>query len=214
MSSKFRSRLFLTLFFSLVFFSCADNEADVVSATGTMIFDFKDEESSPESRLAVFLQVTNDVQRTDNFTISHEKSGYLWNIAKPGIFTGLNKKYAFSLNLTAPLGSKIPQGAYSVKYFDAAGKDDETVFSVNYDEKLLKSNAKDFKELLTNPQENVAVYDDSGELLFMGKAKNNWKTNADILKDYRIAWTKRICYVTPGNTIICMMPEEKLKVEN
>lgn len=205
---------FSFLFISLSFFSCADNEADVVQASGTMIFDFKDNESLPDVRLAVFLQVTNDVQRTESFTISHEKSGYFWNVSNPGIFTGMNKKYAFSLNLTAPEGSEIPKGTYRVKYFDAAGKDDEISFSVNYDEKLLKSNAQNFRDTLTNSNENLALYDDSGELLFMGKAKNTWKSNDAILKDYRVAKTKRLCYVTPGNAVICMMPEEKLQTEN
>ena len=64
---------------------------------------------------------------------------------------------------------------------------------------------------MPNPNENIAIYDESGELLFMGRAKASWKSNADILRDFKLAESKRICYVTPGNTVICFMPEEKLK---
>ena len=202
------------IFLSFSFFSCAESDADVVSASGTMIFDFSDAESVPSARLAVFVQLTSDVRRTDNFTISNAESGYSWSVAKPGIFTGLNKSYAYSLNLSAPVGEDIPQGSYFVSYYDAAGSEDTIRFSVSYKKELFEATSSKCKEILENAAENVAIYDESGELLFMGKARSSWKTNEAILRDYRLAYTKRICYVTPGNTVICMMPSEKLKEEN
>ena len=212
-SSKPLQILFI-FFLSLAFFSCSDSEADVVSATGTVVFDFKDNESAPATRLAVFLQVTNEVPRTESFSVYNSESDYTWNVAKPGIFSGTNKNYAYSANLNAPSGESIPTGEYSVKYFDAAGNDDEAKFSVSYEKKLLTANAQNFKDFLTNPTENIAIYDDAGELLFMGKAKSAWKTNEAIQKDYKLADTKRICFVTSGNTVICMLPAEKLKEES
>ncbi|MCR4823638.1 MAG: hypothetical protein K5873_12290 [Treponema sp.] len=200
-------------FFSFFIFSCSDSEADVAIVTSSIIFDYYDNESLPSQRLAVFLQVTNDVQRTDSFTISHDKSGYSWNVVKPGIFRGMNKNYAYSANLSAPVGEYIPTGLYSVVYFDAAGSEDSVTFSVNYKEELKSSKASDCQQILGNSIENIAIYDDAEELLFMGKAKSNWKTNANILKDYKLASTKRICYVNPGNTVICMMPAENLREE-
>ena len=205
---------FLVTILSQSFFSCSENEADVVSATASTVFDFSDNENPPAQRLAVFFQVSNEVQRTESFTVSHADSGYSWFVAKPGIFTGMNKNYAYSVNLNAPEGEEIPTGTYSVIYTDAAGNEDSISFAVNYKRELLSSTAEKCREYLTNPIENVAVYDDGGELLFMGKAKNSWKTNEAILKDYKLACTKRICYVTPGNSVICMMPEEKLKTES
>lgn len=198
----------------LSFFSCSESEADVVSATASAVFDFSDEENPPAHRLAVFFQVSNEVQRSQSFTVTNSQSGYSWFVAKPGIFTGMNKSYAYSVNLNAPEGEEIPVGAYSVIYQDAAGNEDSITFSVNYKKELLTAKAADCKEILGNVSENLAIYDDSGELLFMGKAKNSWKTNEAILKDYKLAETKRVCYVTAGNTVICMMPEEKLKTEN
>ena len=193
--------------------SCSETEADVVSTSVSTVFDFADKESNPSVRLAIFLQVTNEVQRTESFTVSHEESGYSWTVAKPGIFSGLNKNYAYSANLKAPEGAEIPTGLYSVTYTDAAGNQDEIKFSVNYKKELLTSNSETFREFLPNSNENIALYDDSGELLYMGKAKKTWTTNAAILKDYKLADTKRICYVSGGNSVVCMMPEEKLKTE-
>lgn len=198
-------------FFPLFLFSCSESEADVVSASGTAVFDFADSESAPSMRLAVFLQVTNEVQRTESFTVSHAESGYSWTVAKPGIFTGMNKSYAYSANLTAPEGKAIPEGAYSAIYYDAAGNQDEAPFSLSYKKELLDARSENCKELLPGATENIAIYDDAGELLFMGKAKASWKTNEAILKDYKLAVTKRICYVTAGNTVICLMPSENLK---
>ena len=204
----------LYVIFLLSFFSCSETEADVVSASVSTVFDFADNESNPSVRLAVFLQVTNEVQRTESFTISNESSGYSWTVAKPGIFSGLNKNYAYSANLKAPEGAEIPIGLYSVTYKDAAGNQDEIKFSVHYNKDLLTAKSENCRELLPNANENVAVYDDSGELLYMGRAKKTWTTNAAILKDYKLADSKRICYVTGGNSVVCMMPLEKLKTEN
>lgn len=197
--------------FSFSLFSCSDSEADVISASATTVFDYKDKESVPEQRLAVFLQVSNAAQRTDSFTVSNEESGYSWEVIKPGIFKGLNKEFAYSINLNPPEGGEIPVGVYTVVYYDAAENKDEARFSVNYKKELITSNAENFLEFLQNPNENVAVYDDSGELLYMGKTKPAWKSNYDILRDYKLAETKRICYVTPGNNVICLLPKEKLK---
>ena len=125
----------------------------------------------------------------------------------------MNKNYAYSVNLNAPEGESIPTGSYSVIYSDAAGNQDESKFSVNYKKELLTSNVENFKDFIPNSNENIAIYDDTGELLYMGKAKSAWKTNNMILRDYKLAETKRICFVTPGNTVVCMMPPEKLKTE-
>ena len=215
---KNHSRAILTLvsLFMLSFLcaSCADSEADVISATSTVVFDYDSADASPSVRLAVFLQVTNAVQRTESFSVSHAQTGYSWNVTKPEIFTGLNKSYAFSLNLNAPEGETIPTGEYAVTYYDATGGDDEIKFSVNYKKELLSVTAEKCRDFITNPTENIAIYDETGELLFMGKAKNNWKNNEAILKDYKLASTKRTCYVSPGNAVICLLPEEKLKSEN
>ena len=204
--------IFSALFFS--FFSCSDTEADVSSAFGTAVFDFKDNESAPELRLAVFLQLSSEAQRTDSFTVSNEESGYSWEVSNPGIFNGINREYAYSINLNPPHDGEIPQGSYSVTYYDAAEGKDEARFSVNYKKELVTSTAQTFLEFLQNPNENIAIYDSSGELLFMGKAKPAWKENGEILRDYKLAESKRICYVTPGNAVICLMPEEKLREDS
>ena len=201
---------FLSVFtFSL--FSCSDSVADIVSVSATTIFDFKDKESPPSARLAVFFQVSNEAQRSKSFTVSNEDSGYSWFVSNPGIFMGMNKNYTYSINLNPPPGKELPEGAYTVTYYDAAENSDDAKFYVNYKKELFTSNSENFREFLPNANENIAVYDESGELLYMGKSKSSWDSNYDILRDYKLADTKRICYVTPGNAIICLMPAEKLK---
>lgn len=201
----------LAFFVPFFFFSCSDSDADVVAASATAVFDFSDENSAPVSRLAVFFQVANEVQRTESFTVTCAGSGYYWTVSNPHVFSAMNKSYAYSINLSPPAGESIASGPYSVKYYDAAGKEDEFKFSVSYAEALVTAKSSEVKALLPSAIENIAVYSESGELLFMGKSKNSWKTNADIIKDYKLAQIKRKCYVTPGNTVICMLPEENLK---
>ena len=205
--------IFLTLFLPFLFslFSCSDSQADVVFATANTVFDYKDADSNPSVRLAVFFQLNNEVQRTESFEVYNQESGYSWNVNHPGVFSSLNKNYAYALSLNAPEGESLPRGNYSVKYFDAAGNEDSTDFTVNYKKELLTSTAATCREILGQSTENLAIYDDKEQLLFMGSAKNSWKDNAAILKDYKSACWKRQCFIASSTSVICMMPMEALQ---
>ncbi|MBQ0051003.1 MAG: hypothetical protein KBT11_02940 [Treponema sp.] len=201
------------LVFSFLLYSCADSEADVVFSAGTVIFDFADEETVANTRLAVYVQTSSEVQRADYFTAENEDSGWIWTVHSPEMFSVDSKQYAFASNLRSPQGESIPQGKYNVVYYDAAGKSDEMAFEVKYNKDLLKVKSEKSPELVPNKTEYLAIYDNQDELLFMGKRKNNWRDNAAILKDYKIGHKIRVCYANPSNTVVCLMPAQLLKEE-
>lgn len=198
-----------SLFF--LFFSCADGASGALSATGTVVFDFKDAESAPVQRLAVFVQLDGDVRRCGGLTVSNAGSGLSWAVSKPEIFTGQNRGYACSLNLGAPYDEPIPDGKYAVMYTDASGDEDIVDFSVAYDKALLSSTSGTCRDFVPEASENVAIYDGAGVLLFMGRPRASWGTSEDVLRDYKLAQTKRVCYLGSENTVICLMPPESLR---
>lgn len=205
-----------SVFFLLVPFllcSCADSDADVISVTASVVFDYGTEKSAPVSRLAVFSAVSSDARRADSFTVTNKKSGYVWTVWNPSVFKGDSREYACAAALSAPYGETIPAGEYEIVYYDAAGEEDAMRFFVDYDEHIPESSADELKDVLKGSSEYVAVYDSEGELLYMGRPKASWIDNSAILREYRIGDTKRICYVTPGNGVVCMLPPEKLRNE-
>ena len=200
-----------------MFFSCADDAADAVNASGTVILDFNDSDGNGDIRLAVFIQTASLVQRADYFTVQNEETGWVWNVGSPDVFEEGGKKYVFCDNLYAPDKKIIPQGRYNVVYTDAAGNSDEAAFTLSFNDKITEVKGNEVKALLTPGNEYIAVYDQENELLYMGKKKNNWNSKKAILKEYKVAYKTRVCYSNPSNTVMCFMPYEfieEVKTDN
>ena len=187
-------------------FSCAMEEAEVSAASGSLILDYENEESFPDSRLAVFIQPKNSVQRTDSFSAENISSGYVWNVSFPSLFETDTRQFAYCANLKAPDGESIPKGGYKIIYNDAAGASAEFSFEIEYDDSLLEKKSSEVAALISEKIENLAVYDENDELIYFGKRKSGWTSNAAILSEYKIASYTRVCYSTSSNSVICFMP--------
>lgn len=201
------------LIISLVLFaSCSNANPDITTVTGSVVFDYADTESYPSVRLAVFAQNTAEVQRADRLEARHIESNLVWKVKNPRIFAGSNKQYAGYTNLLPREGETIPQGAYDFLYVDAAGNEDTGRFMISYPEELLTSKSSEARKFITKTvSDNLAIYDENGMLIFFNKRKKNWKTNSDIEREMRNAFTVRQCLNTTDQSIICLMPPQSLK---
>ena len=195
-----------------LFFSCANSDPDIVSVTGTVVFDFADEESAPATRLAFFMQTSSDVQRADSIEAVHRETGMRWQVAEPRLISGADKKWAGYTNLQPAFGGEILTGGYDCFYCDAAGNEVNSRFSVSYPAALLTATASTAQDCMTGTvTEYIALYSESGDLMFFAKRRNSWRSNTDIASDYRNAFTMRRCLVGTNNGVICLLPREWLK---
>lgn len=196
---------------SLVCASCADSEPDLVVATGAMVFDYATDEDFPASRLAVFIQTESEVQRVASILVENKETGYRWNITAPKLLKSGDKQWACYTNLLPPENERIPTGLYGLQYTDAAGEEAESSFMVSYSEKLFDTKSGDVKSVITSAkEESVALYDKNNVLIYFGKRKNNWNSNANILRDYNTAVTVRHCIAADSNRVVCLLPAEYL----
>ena len=141
----------------------------------------------------------------------HNESGLEWECRNPRIIsTKKNNEWAGYTNFVASEGSAIPQGAYTLYYVDMAGDESQNVFSVSYPAQLLESTATEFRDMRIDREENIALYDADGLLLFYGERKDSWSTNSDIKKEYGVAEKIRVCYRLYSGNAVCMMPAENL----
>ena len=192
--------------------ACADSEPDITSVAGTVIFDFVADDEPPSSRLAFFMQTGSEVQRADAVEAVHREQGLRWRVDEPRLIAGSDKQWAGYTNLQPASGDKILNGAYDCFYYDAAGNEDTSSFTVSYPEALLTATAATAKDCIkTTVSEYIALYNEDGELMFFNKRRSSWRTNGDIMKDYRNAFTLRRCLVAQSNGIICLLPTESLK---
>lgn len=203
--------LYGILIFTLcVLFSCADASPELILASGSMVFDYEENDSLPDTRLAVFVQMESEVQRAETLVMESRSSGYCWRVTSPKLFRNGDKKWACYTNLQPPAKAKIPDGVYDFRYIDAAGEEAASSFIINYPEQLLTTKAENVRDVLKSVTENIALYDKNNVLIFFGKSRNNWVSNASILRDFNAAVTKRRCLSANNNRVICLLPEESL----
>ncbi len=198
--------------FSLFFFGCAQNETSITSVSATLVFDYEKSGSIPSQRLCVFVRSANEVQRVERLVISNEEANLTWTVEKPSFFFGNGIHYAYCNNLRPPHEKNIPEGKYSIRYVDSAGNEDESHFTIRYNSDIIAPppEEKSIARLLNGAVYSLALYDEDGELLFLGKRKNTWSDDAKILKDYRIASFKRNMYSSADYSVLCIFPKEKI----
>lgn len=200
------------LFVAPMFFSCSDSSPSVSQILPSVVFDFKSADSVPEVYLSVFIATLSEARRAEAFTIRYtdETLPFEWRVVNPEILITNDKNHYVFAQKLSPLNSIIPQGDYQVIYSDAVGNEAEGSFKIEYNEKLLKSKVEDVFEIHKNLTENIALYDEFNQLFFMGKPKQNWKSDSDILNDQKRAAFKRKVLSTNQNRIVFLLPVEKL----
>ena len=211
----FAMRIFSSLVAGTVFLfaliSCSDSESRISGLVTAMVLDYSDWDSSPKPRLSVFAETTLDERAVHQIRAVHNQSGLEWQCNNPRIISNnKNSTWAGYSNFVPASGSTIPQGSYTLYYEDMAGDECQSTFSVSYPVELLETSATDFRNMSIDREENIALYDADGLLLYYGERKESWISNYDIKADYGVAEKLRICYRLYSGHTVCMMPVESL----
>lgn len=202
--------IFLT--FVPLFVSCSDSTPVINSVISSVIFQFDDENSFPSTRISLFAS-TNDIQRVEQMKAINETTGLVWTIASPRKFQSKdNVSWTGYTNLVPASGSSIPMGRYDLFYTDSAERECDANFYISYPKDYIEKKSSDFPGVIQSSYTtNIALYTVDGSLLFYGKKKKTWSTNEMILKDYMLADTMRICYGVSNDSVIIIMPRNKIR---
>lgn len=196
---------------SVLLFSCADSEAGILAVNASVVFEYKDSSSEPETSLSVFVQTEHEAQRADSIKVMRPEENISWTITEPVMIkSGDNEWAGYSVLLPAE-GKSIENGEYRVVYTDAAGNEAEGLFTVNYKKEILSSNASSIRVSAgVSLSENVALFDKDMNMLFYGRAKSTWRTSPGILRDYsRAAYIRRVLSTSSGS-LVFKQPLESL----
>ena len=131
------------------------------------------------------------------------------------IFGNEKKQWAGYTDFYVPVSENVESGMYELNYIDAQENVVSRIINLNYDMDFLKmtgnqaalAEKKDFRE-------EIAVYSESGTLLFYGMRKNNWRNDSSIFSSNRGAASYRVCYVSKVNSLVLMMPPVYKNKEN
>lgn len=204
-----KTSLFVFIF-SVLFFSCSQDSAQIASAESSVIFDYS--QNPPDMRLSVFVNSESDVRLASKIKIVNKNSGLEWNCDELVKFEDKNKNsWTGCANIVAAFGMKIPAGEYVLTYFDMAGDEDEILFSIDYPENVLTLKSEDFPDGFDYSEKKSAIYTKDGVLLYYGKEKKEWENRNTVLVDYKDAGLIRTCYTLKNDSVICLMPPENLE---
>lgn len=204
-----KTSLFVFIF-SVLFFSCSQDSAQIASAESSVIFDYS--QNPPDMRLSVFVNSESDVRLASKIKIVNKNSGLEWNCDELVKFEDKNKNsWTGCANIVAAFGMKIPAGEYVLTYFDMAGDEDEILFSIDYPENVLTLKSEDFPDGFDYSEKKSAIYTKDGVLLYYGEEKKEWENRNTVLVDYKDAGFIRACYTLKNDSVICLMPPENLE---
>lgn len=207
---------FIALLASLPLAACADSAPRVSGAEAVTVFSYDSAEAMPNVRLAVFACVDSDVRRVDSIQLLPPDGEYDWTLREPLTIMGRkddkNGMWAGGTSFVMPNGETFPSGVYRVKYTDAGGEEVVCFVTVEGGEEMASLDAQAVGKMdKDNAQEKVAVYDQSGVLLYYGEKKNEWKAQgaaAELWQDIEGAAEMRECVVLKGGAIICLLPPQ------
>lgn len=194
----------------LMIFSCSDSSPQIISLQPIVVLDYKNYDSFPKSKLSIFMMTGSSPQRAASIEIKKPDSSLTWIDSNPEMFSFDGANYVCSENITPPYGTSIQNGNYTINYADLAGEEMNISFSINYDHRFLSSNATHVISLLEYYTENLALYDEGENLIYYGKIKDAWKTDNDILREFKNAFVKRRCLVTQNNSVLILMPKSNI----
>ena len=204
-----KTSLFVFIF-SVLFFSCSQDSAQIASAESSVIFDYS--QNPPDMRLSVFVNSESDVRLASKIKIVNKNSGLEWNCDELVKFEDKNKNsWTGCANIVAAFGMKIPAGEYVLTYFDMAGDEDEILFSIDYPENILTLKSEDFPDGFDYSEKKSSIYTKDGVLLYYGEEKKEWENRNTVLVDYKDAGFIRTCYNLKNDSVICLMPPENLE---
>ena len=193
--SVFLFFIFFSLFVQVFFSGCSDSSPEIARCSATVVFSYNDESSLPDVKFQAYISALSDVRRLESFSVENRGNKFKWIVENPYIFSDSNNSWACALNLCNNKNQKIPLGIYDVVYNDAQGQSVSSVLNVFYPEELYKKTFPEAENFIKdNTLKQIAVYTESGMLLYYGVFKEAWKSDEIIFKNFKDSQKYRICY--------------------
>lgn len=190
-------------FFIAGLVSCAQNIPEVVRSEGTLIFEYADEESMPEVRLAVYTETSSDPRRTSSVEVLCLENGFQWESDRIVIYESGDQSFAGVQNLYMPQDRPFAGGEYQVVYKTLTEEKDQNRFylSAHYDVYSMTVSEAEQYMRERNGRKKLMIFDEEGHVLFYGEPSdfpdplNSFPETAS----YRYVWT------CSGN-LMCLLP--------
>lgn len=199
--------VFLTALFLL---SCTQSLPEIRYSNLTVIFDYRDNDSLPDSRLSVFVESISDVRRYESINIVNNQNGFTWDVSQLIRVRSAEKMYAGNTNLKVPAGEMIPTGEYKIVYANADLEEVVSKGKLEYDSVFYETKASDIPDLMTQKKglRYITIYDKSDKMIYYGERNAQLSDNRKIWNRYSNASYFHEIWILPDKSVICRMPKQ------
>lgn len=209
---------FFSLFLNsllIIFSSCSQVTPEIISPEYSVIFEYEDEKSNPKARMSFFVESLSDVNRYSRIKIYCENGGYVWDFDEIAMFSSQKRSWAGNTNLVMPQNQVFPSGKYELTFYNADEKETSEVVNVNYDSSFYKLTSSESENLLKNKNAvtKIAIYDKNRKMIYFGEKASSFKSPRGIWNTFSNAKYYQDIIITPGNNVICIMPEKEVSLE-
>ena len=216
---SYKSVLFFSVILSFLLIlisSCSQVTPEIISPEYSVIFEYEDEKSNPKARMSIFAESISDVNRYDRIRIVCENGGYIWDFSEISTFTDKKRSWAGNTNLMMPQNQVFPSGKYELTFYNADEKETTEVINVNYDSSFYKMTSSESENLLKNKNAvtKIAIYDKNRQMIYFGEKSSSFNSPRGIWNFFSNAKYYQDIIITPGNYVICIMPQKEVSLEN
>ena len=219
MSKEFRTSLsaFLISLFTLILAlttGCSQSTPELVRANYSVIFEYENDESLPDSRLCLFLESQSDVRKYERIRVVSEETGYIWEINDVAKVVLDEQQWAGNTNIVVPENKLIPTGKYQVTFYTADEKETSLSFNISYDSSIYDLTAVELEEKMhkSDAEKKIAIYDKNDVLLYYDKKTDDFDTDRDVWNYNRNAVYYYDVWTSDDELLICIMPVKKIKI--
>lgn len=207
--------LFSLTFLILILSGCSNTPAELKGASIGVIFDYANDTDFPTAHLSVFAESGHNVRRCKEINLNSKETDYSWNTDTLVKYQFNNKYFAGYTNFVMPEGEKIPAGKYDITYVELDGKTASFTGRLRYNSDFYNANVSNAEDIISASkfEKKLVVFDANQVLIYFGEINAEHKNNKNILNRYKGAETKRIVWVSNDKSVLCLMPPEKLNLE-
>ena len=200
----------ILLISALFMLSCTQNLPEIRYSNMTVIFDYKDNDSLPDSRLSIFVESISDVRRYETMNVVNNQNGFSWDVSQLIRIRSAEKMYAGNTNLKVPSGEMIPTGEYKIVYSNADLEQVESKVNLEYDSVFYETKAADIPDLMLQKKgiKNISIYDKSDKMIYYGERNSQLSDNRKIWNKYSNASYFHEIWILPDKSVICVMPKQ------
>lgn len=205
---------FSVLFFTLFFIGCSDEYPILRLTNPSVVFEYSDEESLGKARLSFFIEEINNIKKCQFLKIINKESDYYWT-SDEIIFCETKERHcAGYTNLVVPEGEKIPEGKYTVNYYQGDGKESNVETIINYDQSIYEYKASEIPDYMRQKGavQKIAVYSKNNELIYFGEKGDNLRDTRGVWNTYPESLYYNDVWCFYDNSVMCIMPAVEVEV--